>query len=107
MRNSTPAIVIHPEFNLYQKNNRIFCSSLQVAQEFGKKHQHVLRDIEAIKNSTYEMSDDNNEYNSGLVDLGQSKSGQSSYRKIGYQERKNILSENALQAIPLKEAYHE
>lgn len=48
MRNSTPAIVIHLEFNLYQKNNRIFCSSLQVAQEFSKRHDNVLRDIRAL-----------------------------------------------------------
>ena len=48
MRNSTQPVVIHPEFNLYQKNNRIFCSSLQVAQEFGKRHDIVLRDIRAL-----------------------------------------------------------
>lgn len=42
------ALVLHPEFNLYHKGNRVFCSSLQVADEFGKRHDHILADIEAI-----------------------------------------------------------
>jgi len=45
MRNSTPAVVIHPEYQLYQKNNIIYCTSLQVAESFGKRHDHVLEDI--------------------------------------------------------------
>ena len=37
--------VIHPEYQLYQKDNKVFCTSRQVAEEFGKHHFSVLRDI--------------------------------------------------------------
>ena len=39
------ALILHPTYELYQKNNTAFCSSLQVAHEFGKRHTDVLRDI--------------------------------------------------------------
>jgi len=39
------ALILHPTYELYQKHNTAFCSSLQVAHEFGKNHQHVMRDI--------------------------------------------------------------
>ena len=42
------ALVLHPEFQLYEKKDKPFCSSLQVAEEFGKQHQHVLRDIREL-----------------------------------------------------------
>ena len=42
------ALVLHPEFQLYEKKDMPFCSSLQVAEEFGKQHQHVLRDIREL-----------------------------------------------------------
>ena len=42
------ALVLHPEFQLYERKDMPFCSSLQVAEEFGKQHQHVLRDIREL-----------------------------------------------------------
>ena len=42
------ALVLHPTYELYQKNNTAFCSSLQVAHEFGKRHDHVIRDIQNL-----------------------------------------------------------
>ena len=39
------ALVLHPEFRLYERKDIPFCSSLQVAQEFGKLHKNVLADI--------------------------------------------------------------
>ena len=42
------ALVLHPEFQLYEKKDKPFCSSLQVAESFEKQHGHVLRDIQAI-----------------------------------------------------------
>ena len=42
------ALIIHPEYNLYQRGNNVFCSSLQVAESFDKRHDHVLRDIETL-----------------------------------------------------------
>ena len=42
------ALILHPEFQLYEKKDMPFCSSLQVAEEFSKRHQDVLRDIRAL-----------------------------------------------------------
>ena len=42
------AIVLHPEFQLYEKRDMPFCSSLQVAEEFGKRHDNVLADIKNL-----------------------------------------------------------
>ncbi len=39
------ALILHPTYELYQKNNTAFCSSLQVAHEFGKLHKNVIADI--------------------------------------------------------------
>lgn len=39
------ALVLHPEFQLYEKKDMPFCSSLQVAEEFGKRHDNVIADI--------------------------------------------------------------
>lgn len=38
-------LLLHPTYELYQKNNTAFCSSLQVAHAFGKQHKIVMRDI--------------------------------------------------------------
>ena len=48
MKKSTTTIAVHPEYSLYQKNDMAFCSSMQVAEEFGKRHDAVLRDIRAL-----------------------------------------------------------
>ncbi len=39
------ALVLHPEFQLYERKDMPFCSSLQVAEEFGKRHDNVIADI--------------------------------------------------------------
>ena len=38
-------LILHPEFQLYERKDKAFCSSLQVAEEFGKRHDNVLADI--------------------------------------------------------------
>ena len=43
------ALILHPDFQLYERKGKAFCSSLQVAETFEKQHAHVLRDIEAIR----------------------------------------------------------
>ena len=45
MTKSIAVPTIHPEYQLYQRKNKVFCTSLQVAQEFNKLHKNVLRDI--------------------------------------------------------------
>ncbi len=41
-------LMLNPEFNLYERNGKVFCSSRQVAEEFGKQHDNVLRDIRTL-----------------------------------------------------------
>jgi Rha family phage regulatory protein len=42
-------LILNPEYKLYERDGRVFCSSRQVAQEFGKQHYNVLRDIEQLE----------------------------------------------------------
>jgi Rha family phage regulatory protein len=41
-------MALHPEYQLYERKSRPYCSSLQVAESFGKRHDNVLRDIENL-----------------------------------------------------------
>jgi len=45
-------LILNPEHNLYERNGQAFCSSRQVAFEFGKQHDNVLRDIRNLDCST-------------------------------------------------------
>ena len=49
MKNTNKAITVHPEYNLYQKGNTAYCTSLQVAKELEKRHADVLRDIKRLE----------------------------------------------------------
>ncbi|EGS0795738.1 Rha family transcriptional regulator [Campylobacter coli] len=49
------------------KDEQIFCTSLDVAKVFGKKHFHVLRDIENILNDLREIGTSQYLSNFGLV----------------------------------------
>lgn len=63
------SLVLHPEFHLYERKDKVFCSSLQVAEEFKKRHDLVLRDIRELDCSqefrlrSYEESSYRNEQN--------------------------------------------
>ena len=46
------SLVLHPDYELYERKDKAFCSSLQVAQEFGKEHKNVLADIRNLDCST-------------------------------------------------------
>lgn len=41
-------LILHPDYQLYERKDKPFCSSLQVAQEFGKEHKNVLADIRSL-----------------------------------------------------------
>lgn len=41
-------LMLHPEFNLYERRGTAFCSSRQVADEFGKRHDNVLQDLRSL-----------------------------------------------------------
>lgn len=60
-------LILNPEYRLYERNGKAFCSSRQVAVEFGKRHADVLRAIEKITDSTSGVSADFNERNFALV----------------------------------------
>jgi Rha family phage regulatory protein len=38
-------LMLNPEFNLYERKGQAFCSSRQVAEEFSRQHDNVLRDV--------------------------------------------------------------
>ena len=42
------SLILHPDYALYEKKDKAFCSSLQIAQEFSKRHDSVLRDIRVL-----------------------------------------------------------
>lgn len=60
-------LILNPEYQLYERNGKAFCSSRQVAEEFGKRHADVLRAIEHITAPTSGVSSDFNERNFALV----------------------------------------
>lgn len=60
-------LILNPEYRLYERNGKAFCSSRQVAEEFGKRHADVLRAIEKITAPTSGVSADFNERNFALV----------------------------------------
>jgi len=49
--------VLNPEYGLYEKSGRPFCSSRQMAETFEKRHDHVLRDIQNAKENMGKMED--------------------------------------------------
>ena len=62
-------LVLHPEFHLYERKDKVFCTTLQVAEEFKKRHDLVLRDVRELDCSqgfrlrSYEESSYRNEQN--------------------------------------------
>lgn len=41
-------LILNPEYRLYERDGRAFCSSRQVAEEFGRQHKNVLQAIDGI-----------------------------------------------------------
>ncbi|HEF5030145.1 TPA: Rha family transcriptional regulator [Campylobacter coli] len=54
---SNKVIINKQEVQFGTQDNQIFCTSLDVAKVFGKRHDHVLRDIENILNDLREIGD--------------------------------------------------
>ena len=44
--------ILNPNYGLYRKDDCAVCDSLQIAEMFGKRHDHVIRDIENLDCST-------------------------------------------------------
>lgn len=51
-------LILNPEFNLYERNGQAFCSSRQVAEEFNRRHDHILRLIDEITAPTSGVSEE-------------------------------------------------
>lgn len=41
-------LILNQSYDLYRKDDKAFCDSLQVAESFGKYHHHVLRKIQSL-----------------------------------------------------------
>ncbi|EMS8014144.1 Rha family transcriptional regulator, partial [Campylobacter coli] len=52
---SNKVLINKQEVQFGTKGNQIFCTSLDVAKVFGKRHDNVLRDIENILNDLREI----------------------------------------------------
>lgn len=50
-------LILNPEYGLYERNGQAFCSSRQVANEFGRQHSHILRLVDEITQSTSGLSE--------------------------------------------------
>lgn len=77
-------LILNPEFNLYERNGQAFCSSRQVAEEFGKRHSDVLRDIEVgIEN---------------LIKAGERKFAETNFTYTTYRDSQNKKQPEVLMA---------
>lgn len=59
-------LVLNPEYKLYERSGQSFCSSRQIAEEFGKRHADILRSIDNLTQSTSGLSHDFTERNFAL-----------------------------------------
>lgn len=51
-------LMLNPEFNLYERNGQAFCSSRQIAEEFGRLHKHILDTISKLTEPTSGLSEE-------------------------------------------------
>lgn len=42
-------LITNPEYNLYERDGKAFCSSRQIAETFGKRHDNVLMDTRNLE----------------------------------------------------------
>lgn len=74
-------LILNPEYGLYERNGQAFCSSRQVAEEFDKQHDNVLRDIrnldcsEQFRLLNFEESSYRNEQNKKQPEYLMTKDG--------------------------------
>jgi len=54
--NKVGKLMLNPEYQLYERNGQAFCSSRQVAEEFNRRHDHILRNIDDITAPTSGVS---------------------------------------------------
>jgi Rha family phage regulatory protein len=71
-------LVLNKKFNLYERNNQVYCSSRQVAEEFDRQHAHILRLIDELTQSTSGFSA---EFISLNFEAGKYKDGSGKWNK--------------------------
>jgi Rha family phage regulatory protein len=59
-------LILNPEYGLYERGGKAFCTSRQVAEEFGKRHADILRSIEQLTAPTSGVSEEFAERNFAL-----------------------------------------
>lgn len=67
MSNTSIININNQEVIFENKDEQVFCTSLDVAKVFGKRHDHVLRDIENILNDLREIGTSQDLLNFGEV----------------------------------------
>ncbi len=67
MSNTSIININNQEVVFENKDEQVFCTSLDVAKVFGKRHDHVLRDIENILNDLREIGTSQDLLNFGEV----------------------------------------
>jgi len=50
-------LILNPEYQLYERDGKPFCDSLQVAEAFQRQHFHIIRTIEDLAASTSGLTD--------------------------------------------------
>ncbi len=94
-------LILNQSYDLYRKDDKAFCDSLQVAETFGKEHSHVMRDVENLHCSA--------EFNAANFGCIKYKDGR------GRSQRKHIMTKDGFtflvmgyrgkKAAEFKEAY--
>lgn len=51
-------LILNPEYNLYERSGNAYCTSRQVAEEFFRRHDHILRLIDDITAPTSGVSEE-------------------------------------------------
>lgn len=94
-------LILNPEFNLYERNGQAFCSSRQVAEEFGKEHYNVLRDIDEL--------DCSSEFTALNFELSKYKDGSGKWNKEYLMTKDGfvflVMGYRGKKAAKFKEAY--
>jgi len=70
-------MLLVPEYGLYEKDGKPFCDSLQIAEVFEKRHDHILRDI-GVALDTFQ-------------NINQPKFGEINFVETSYKDTRNRL----------------
>lgn len=87
----------YPNQIVIEKRGQPMTSSRKVAEVFGKRHDHVLRDIEKLKNSLLKIGEPNSDFKSGKSQLPTIE--KSSYKDRGKTYPEYLLNRDAFSLL--------